>query len=134
MDFISDFIDHNPSQGKRLLGIDYQQFNQLVEKAQLLDEQQQQDIESTTRRLIAKGSGRKPKLSLRNQILLTLVYLRQYPTFQMLGLQFGVSESTANDIFHYWLPILHELLPFSLSEQVKKTKRSAPSFKNCLSN
>jgi hypothetical protein len=124
MDSISDFIDHNPSQTKRLLGIDYQRFNQLVEEAQLLDEKQQEDIESTTRRLIAKGSGRKPKLSIRNQILLTLIYLRQYPTFQMLGLQFGVSESTANDTFHYWLPILQELLPPSLNEQVKKTKKS----------
>jgi hypothetical protein len=26
-------------------------------------------------------------------------------TFQLLGIQFGVSESTANDIFNYWLPI-----------------------------
>jgi hypothetical protein len=40
----------------------------------------------------------------------------------MLGLQFGVSESTANDIFHYWSELLRELLPASLLEQVKKTK------------
>lgn len=38
----------------------------------------------------------------------------------MLGIQFGVSESTANDTFNYWLPILQELLPSSLLEQVKK--------------
>ncbi|MEG3970557.1 transposase family protein [Microcoleus sp. T2B6] len=42
-------------------------------------------------------------------------------TFQLLGIQFGVSESTANDTFNYWLPQLRELLPCSLLEQVKKT-------------
>jgi len=31
-----------------------------------------------------------------------------------------VSESTANDTFNYWLPLLQELLPSSLLEQVKK--------------
>ncbi|MEH2333554.1 transposase family protein [Nostoc sp.] len=41
-------------------------------------------------------------------------------TFQLLGIEFGVSESTANDTFNYWLPTLRELLPSSLLEQVKK--------------
>ena len=41
-------------------------------------------------------------------------------TFQLLGIQFGVSESTANDTFNYWLTILQEILPSSLLEQVKK--------------
>ena len=51
-----------------------------------------------------------------------MVYLRHLTTFQFLGIQFGVSESTANDTFNYWLPILRELLPSSLIEQVKKNK------------
>ncbi|WP_313931490.1 transposase family protein [Nostoc sp. FACHB-133] len=67
-------------------------------------------------RIIAGGGGRKPKLSLKEQIILTLVYLRHLTTFELLGIQFGVSESTANDTFNYWLPILRELLPSSLIE------------------
>jgi len=35
-----------------------------------------------------------------------------------------VSESTANDTFNYWLPLLEELLPSSLIEQVKKESDS----------
>ena len=54
------------------------------------------------------------------QILLTLVYLHHMPTFQILGIQFGVSESTAHNIFHYWIEILSELLPASLLDEVKK--------------
>jgi hypothetical protein len=53
-------------------------------------------------------------------MLLTLVYLSQLHTFQYLGVEFGVSESTAHNIFHYWLDIFTELLPASLLEQVKK--------------
>ncbi|MGJ5631928.1 transposase family protein [Nostoc sp. CALU 1950] len=34
-----------------------------------------------------------------------------------MGIQFGVSESTANDTFNYWLTLLRELLPSSLIEQ-----------------
>ncbi|MEH1810779.1 helix-turn-helix domain-containing protein [Nostoc sp.] len=44
--------------------------------------------------MIAGGGGRKPKLSLREQIILTLVSLPHLTTFEFLGIQFGVSEST----------------------------------------
>ncbi len=46
--------------------------------------------------------GAKAKLLVEEQIILTLMYLRQGLTFQVLGIVFGVSESTANDIFNYW--------------------------------
>lgn len=71
--------------------------------------------------IIKKGGGRKVKLSTAEQILLTLVYLRQLTTFQLLGIQFGVSESTANDTFNYWFPLLQKILPSSLLELKKKT-------------
>jgi len=38
---------------------------------------------------------------------------------EILGIQFGISKTSANDIFHYWLEILREVLPASLLEQVK---------------
>ncbi|MEH2081251.1 MAG: transposase family protein [Nostoc sp.] len=39
------------------------------------------------------------------QIILTLIYLRHLTTFQLLGIQFGVSETIANDTFNYWFPL-----------------------------
>jgi len=60
--------------------------------------EKQAEIEAAKFRLNSKGAGCKPKLSLREQMLLTLVYLSQLHTFQYLGVQFGVSEST-NNIF-----------------------------------
>ena len=32
-------------------------------------------------------------------------------------MMFEVCKTTANDIFHYWLPILRDLLPSSLLEE-----------------
>ncbi|AUB41807.1 Transposase, Helix-turn-helix domain [Nostoc flagelliforme CCNUN1] len=42
------------------------------------------------------------------------------PTFEVLGLHFGISKTEANDTFHYWLEILRKVLPSSLLEQVEK--------------
>jgi len=45
-----------------------------------------------------KEGGRKPKLSIENQLMLSLEYWRQYVTFAELGFSYGVAESTAHDI------------------------------------
>ncbi|MCC5632808.1 transposase family protein [Nostoc sphaeroides CHAB 2801] len=121
MSDILKHIEENPKETRRLIGLEYEQLQQLIENAEQLNYEKQALRESKKIRIIAGGGGRKPKLSVKEQIILTLVYLRQMTTFQLLGIQFGVSESTANDTFNYWLPILRELLPCSLLEQVKKT-------------
>ncbi|QFS43551.1 transposase family protein [Nostoc sphaeroides] len=122
MSDILKHIEENPKETRRLIGLEYEQLQQLIENAEQLNYEKQALRESKKIRIIAGGGGRKPKLSVKEQIILTLVYLRQMTTFQLLGIQFGVSESTANDTFNYWLPILRELLPCSLLEQVKKNE------------
>lgn len=114
------YIQNNPQATQRLVGVKYDQLEQLIKQAIALDTEKQQNIEKKKVRIINKGGGRKVKLSNEDQILLTLTYLRHLTTFQLLGIQFGVSESTANDTFNYWLTILQEILPSSLLEQVKK--------------
>lgn len=120
MSDILNHIEEHPKETQRLMGLDYEQLQQLIHNAERLHHEKQALLESKKVRIIAGGGGRKPKLSLPEQIILTLVYLRHMTTFQLLGIQFGVSESTANDTFNYWLPQLRELLPCSLLEQVKK--------------
>jgi len=122
---MSDILNHiqnNPQETQRLVGVNYEQLEQLIKQAIALHSQKQQESEAQKVRIINKGGGRKVKLSTEEQILLTLIYLRHLTTFQLLGIQFGVSESTANDTFNYWFPLLQELLPSSLLEQVKKTR------------
>lgn len=99
---------------------EYSHLQQLLQNAERLHHQKQALLESKKIRIIEKGGGRKQKLSIQEQIILTLIYLRHMTTFQLLGIQFGISESTANTTFNYWLPLLRDLLPSSLLEQVKE--------------
>ncbi len=94
---MSDILNHiedNPKETQRLIGLEYEQLQQLIQNAERLHQEKQALLESKKVRIIAGGGGRKPKLSIREQIILTLVYLRHMTTFQLLGIQFGVSEST----------------------------------------
>ncbi len=134
MSDILNHIEQNPKKTKRLIGLEYEQLQQLIQNAERLHHEKQELLESKKVRIIAGGGGRKPKLSLKEQIILTLVYLRHLTTFELLGIQFGVSESTANDTFNYWLPILRELLPSSLIEQLKKNESDLTVVKEILTD
>ena len=121
MSSVIEYIANNPQETQRLVGLKLEQLQNLIKQAKTLHNRKQAESESNKVRIIAKGGGRKPKLTIDEQILLTLVYLRHLRTFQLLGIQFRVSESTANELFNRWFPMLREVLPSSLLEQVKKT-------------
>jgi hypothetical protein len=85
-------IEKYPHETQRLLGFDYDQLMSLITHAENLYNKKKQEQESYKTRIIKAGGGRPPKLEIAEQIILTLVYLHHLPTFQMLGVQFGVSE------------------------------------------
>jgi hypothetical protein len=118
MSLLLNYIQEHPKETKRLIGITLKQFNDLVRVATIAEEQLNIEIERQKKRVNAKGAGSHQKLSFSDQILLTLDYLRQFETFQSLGVKFEVSESTAHKIFHKWLPIIVSFLPASLLEEV----------------
>ena len=102
MNSVSGYLEKHPQEAQRLVGVNYGQLKQLVNQAITLHTKSKSETELRKVRIIKKGGGRKTKLSLEEQILLTLIYLRQLTTFQLLGIQFGISETTANDTFNYW--------------------------------
>lgn len=116
-----DYIQKHPKETKRLLGIDYDQLKQLLEQGKFLQQRKQQELEKPKIRLIKAGGGNHPKLAEEEQIILMLVYLRHHLSFQILGLLFQISESTAHNLFNYWQNIFQGELPPSLLEQVKKS-------------
>jgi hypothetical protein len=61
-----------------------------------------------------KQGGRNPKLSIENQLMLTLEYWRQYVTFAELGFNYGVAESTAHDIVEWVEDVLVKSGKFAL--------------------
>lgn len=118
------YIKEHPQEVKRLLGINYEQLEQLIEQGKILHQLKQKCIERNKIRIIKAGGGSPAKVSVEEQIILTLVYLRHHLTFQVLGLLFQVSESTAHNHFNYWQDLFREGLPASLLEQVKKSQEN----------
>lgn len=55
------------------------------------------------------GAGHPFMLSARDQILLTVVWLRVYPTYEVLGYLFGVSDTTTGRMVERIVPMLEHL-------------------------
>ena len=68
-----------------------------------------------------KKRGLKSTISLADQLLLTLTYLRHYPTFAKLGKEFSISESYANKIYHRMLDILVRVLPMNSKKELLRS-------------
>lgn len=69
-----------PDEFKRLSGVTPQTFNRMIKIVEIQEKAQ-------------KKSGRPSKLSLENQILMTLAYLREYRTYFHIGKSWGLDES-----------------------------------------
>jgi hypothetical protein len=54
----------------------------------------------------AIGAGHPFALAPRDQLLLAVVWLRVYPTHEVLGYLFGVSDTTVTRLIACWLPLL----------------------------
>ena len=111
MNQILEYIDSHRRETKRIIGITYEQFINLVNNAIIIETAKKNVNALDKPTIISPAGGRKKKLTPTEEIILTLYYLHNIPTFQLLGINFNISESTAHKIFHYWLDILRKLLP-----------------------
>lgn len=125
-------IESHPQEAKRLIGIDFEQFLALVALAEQRHLQKLAEIEKKKVRLIAPGGGRKPAMSPKEGVCLCLVYLRQKPIFEILGLLFDISKTKANDSFNYWVDILREILPASQMEEVSQSSQNYEQLRQML--
>ena len=74
---------------RRLTGIKVSSFNKMIEILKFADQQKK-----------AKG-GRKNKLSIEDQLLMALEYLREYRTYFHIGNSYGISESSAYKVIKW---------------------------------
>lgn len=94
----------SPKEFLRTVGLPLEKFLAVVEK---VNKYMESEKESNP----LKRRGQKSKdLSLDDKVLLTLYYMRHYPTFVELGKQFGICESYANKLYHQFLDILIQVL------------------------
>lgn len=126
------YIQNNPARAVTMLGIPYEQFQALVEHIEQSEQRQREKSESEQTKTNTKRKGCPPKLSGAEGLCLCLFYLRHIPIFEVLGLLFDVSGTTANDVFHHWLKVLRKLLPASLYEEINKKGESWSDFQKYL--
>jgi hypothetical protein len=125
-------IESHPHESKRLIGIEYEHFLALVDLAEQKHLEKQALLEKNKIRIVAKGGGRRPDMSSKQGICLCLVYLRQKPIFEILGLLFDVSKTKANDAFNYWIEILRLILPASQMEEVSESEEKYQKLRESL--
>ena len=83
-----------PSEFTRLVGVGYGTFEIILEKlkAEIISYKQAKPM---------RQRGLTSSLAIEDQLLLTLIYLRQYHTFLQLGEMFSISESYAFKRYQY---------------------------------
>ncbi len=102
-------------QMKALTGLSQDQFDHLLPFFSAIYETTQQQmyeggVASGTRRR-KPGGGSKGKLpTMADKLLFVLYYYKIYPTFDVLGTQFDMARSKANENLHKLSPILYDTL------------------------
>jgi len=102
------FLRSHPAIFKAMTGLYLHEFDELLFDVQpgLATAQHQRRNRLGRKRAI--GAGHPFDLPDRDQILLTVVWLRRYPTHEVLAYLFGVGEWTASRAIKRVLPILEQ--------------------------
>jgi hypothetical protein len=100
---------------RSLTGLSRAQFDELLSTfATVYQEARQEAYEkelAAGTRQRKPGGGAKGKLAtLADKLLFVLYYYKTYPTFDVLGAQFDLARSKANENLHKLSPILHRTL------------------------
>jgi hypothetical protein len=113
MDVFSTYKSQNPAVFLRLTGMNPGTFQIILEKFK-------KEIEIYVSEHWARNKGRKCSLSHENQLLLCILYLRDYTTFIKLGLQFGISESYAQKRYTFSKKMLLRCLELPDEQSLKE--------------
>src|SRR3712207_4421319 len=87
-----------------LTGLRLLEFEQLVQDVRPLFASAERQRHSRPERKRAIGGGRPFSLPIQEHILLTVIWLRLYPTHEVLGFLFGVSHPTVSRILSRVVP------------------------------
>ncbi len=102
----STYLRSHPAIFKAMTGLYVHEFDELLQDVQPRLASAQEQRLSRPNRKRARGAGHPFDLPERDQILLTIVWLRRYPTREVLGYLFGVGEWTASRSIERVLPVL----------------------------
>jgi hypothetical protein len=100
------YLKKNKTVFKAMTGLQVVEFDQLVQDILPSYAQAEEKRLSRPSRQRAIGGGPDFELEPRDQILLTVVWLRKYPTHEVLGYLYGVSDTTVSRCLKRVLPLL----------------------------
>ena len=101
-----DNLRKRPVVFRHLTGLSVAAFDELAaEVVPAVEAAHRKTLERPNRQR-AVGGGDDFDLTTADQVLMTAVWLRQYPTNEVLGFLFGVSDSTASRVRNRCLPVL----------------------------
>ena len=99
-------LHRHPAIFLSMTGLRVREFDALLRDVRPLFAEAEHKRLSRPDRQRAIGAGHPHELSVGDQLLLTVVWLRQYPTHEVLGYLFGVSDSAVSRTLPRWLPVL----------------------------
>lgn len=115
-----EWLRGKPQRFQRLTGLSVEAFDRLARTVEPLWSAAERKRLSRQNRQRAIGGGTPYKLrALENKLLCALVFLRTYPTYEFLGLLFGLHLSNADRLLKRVLPVLAE----ATGETVRLPKR-----------
>ena len=101
-------LSQHPTIFLKMTGLRLGEFDQLAsELLPIFGEAERQRLERPNRKR-GEGGGRHSALEERDQLLLVVVWLRQYPIHEVLGYLFGVHPPTVGRYLAHWLPVLEQ--------------------------
>jgi hypothetical protein len=106
-------LKKRPRHFRNFTGLDVAQFERLAEAVKAAAAR---DAHAARPRQRAVGGGRKAKLALEDQLLVTLMYYRLYLTQLLLGYLFNLDNSNVGRVIAKVRPLLIEVLPLPVQE------------------
>jgi hypothetical protein len=101
-------LSQHPTVFQKCTGLTVELFDQVVDDVMPLYLEAEEQRLSQVQRQRAMGAGHPFELERRDQVLLTVIWLRLYPIHEVLGYLFAVSDSTVSRLIERVLPILEQ--------------------------
>lgn len=123
-----EYLSQHPSVFQKCTGLTVAQFAEVVDDVLPRYVEGEKVRLSRPKRQRAIGAGHPYELEIRDQILLTVIWLRLYPIHEVLGYRLGVSDSTVSRLIDRVLPLLEQAGrdTMRLPDPGKKRRRQLP--------
>jgi len=120
------YLRLNEKMFQQMTGLRVKEFDEMVQEVEKAYTRSEEKRLARDDRQRAVGGGRRAELNRRDQILLTVIWLRQYPRQPVLGYLFGVSQTAVSHYVSHVLPVLEQagLDTMRMPDPGKKRRRS----------